>query len=59
MGMGPATVGFLSDMLAMPEGGESLRYAMLSAAILGGSLAVYFFLKASRTLIQDMDNAPA
>jgi len=59
MGMGPATVGFLSDMLAMPEGGESLRYAMLFAAILGASFAVYFFLKASRTLIQDMDNAPA
>ncbi|BFM15005.1 hypothetical protein R50073_11880 [Maricurvus nonylphenolicus] len=59
MGMGPATVGFLSDMLAMPGGGESLRYAMLFAAVFGGAFAVYFFFRASRTLISDMDNAPA
>ncbi|NIB45183.1 MFS transporter [Pseudomaricurvus alkylphenolicus] len=56
MGMGPATVGFLSDMLATSEPGESLRYAMLSAVIFGGGLAVYLFLRASRTLIHDMDN---
>ncbi|BFM17965.1 MFS transporter [Maricurvus nonylphenolicus] len=59
MGMGPAAVGFLSDMLAMPEGGQSLRYAMFTAAIFGGSLAAYFFVCASRTVIRDMDNVPA
>jgi len=47
MGLGPATVGFISDILAMPEGGVPLRYAMLTVGFLGGGLASYFFFRNS------------
>ncbi|MCP5041396.1 MAG: MFS transporter, partial [bacterium] len=56
MGLGPQTVGILSDQLAPRFGDESLRYALLAAAFVNVWAAVHFFLGA-RSLKQDLARA--
>ena len=58
LGMGPFSVGFLSDMFAPTFGNESLRYAMLALlpTVMVWS-SIHFYL-ASRTLHADLERAP-
>jgi MFS family permease len=58
LGLGPATIGILSDYLAPSYGAESLRYALviLVPAVMFWS-ACHFYL-ASRTLREDLAAAP-
>jgi len=56
MGLGPATVGLISDSLNILEGGTSLRIAMIVSIIIGVLSAAVFFFKSGKTLIYDMDN---
>jgi predicted MFS family arabinose efflux permease len=53
LGLGPLTVGLLSDFYAAYVGDESLRYAMLTVGLLG-SPAVLFFVLAARHLPGDL-----
>jgi MFS family permease len=46
LGLGPLTVGLLSDFYAGYFGNESLRYAMLTVAVLSAPAIVLFFLAA-------------
>ncbi|MDA9784252.1 MFS transporter [Gammaproteobacteria bacterium] len=58
LGMGPSAVGFLSDYLEPTHGVESLRYAMvflIPAALFWSSC---HFVLATRTLREDLANAP-
>jgi predicted MFS family arabinose efflux permease len=58
LGLGPFSVGVMSDYLEPSYGLESLRYAMLYI-IPGISVwSICHFYLASRTLRQDLDNAP-
>ncbi|AFU98225.1 spinster family MFS transporter [Simiduia agarivorans] len=47
LGLGPVYVGLVSDWLGASMGAEGLRYAMLSAVVLGGVLAAFCFYRAS------------
>jgi MFS family permease len=58
LGLGPFSVGLLSDYLALDYGQESLRYAMLMILPGVGVLAVVHFMLASRNLREDLLNAP-
>ncbi len=53
LGLGPLTVGLLSDFYVAYFGEDSLRYAMLTAVALG-SPAVVLFLLAARHLRADL-----
>lgn len=53
LGLGPLTVGLLSDFYVAYFGDDSLRYAMLTVAVLG-SPAVVLFLLAARHLPADL-----
>ena len=53
LGLGPLTVGLLSDFYVAYFGADSLRYAMLTVAVLG-SPAVILFLLAARHLPADL-----
>jgi predicted MFS family arabinose efflux permease len=53
LGLGPLTAGLLSDAYVPYFGEDSLRYAMLSVAVLG-SPAVLFFILAARHLPADL-----
>jgi len=53
LGLGPLTVGLLSDYFASHAGINSLRYAMLTVGILG-SPAILLFLLAARRLPADL-----
>jgi MFS family permease len=53
LGLGPLTAGLLSDAYVPYFGEDSLRYAMLSVAVLG-SPAVLFFMLAARHLPADL-----
>lgn len=53
LGLGPVTVGLLSDLYAQHLGQDSLRYAMLSVNLLGG-FAILFFLLGARNLEADL-----
>jgi len=59
LGLGPWTIGMVSDLLAPSLGAESLRHAMLYIlpAVMFWSIC-HFFL-AARTLREDLANAPA
>jgi predicted MFS family arabinose efflux permease len=48
LGLGPLTVGLLSDFYAGYFGDDSLRYAMLSVAMLGAPAILLFVLAAKR-----------
>jgi hypothetical protein len=58
LGLGPFSVGLLSDYLALDYGQESLRYAMLMILPGVGVWAVVHFMLASRNLREDLLSAP-
>jgi len=53
LGLGPQTVGIVSDLLQPLLGADSLRWALLSTVITTMAGA-YFYWQASRTLHKDM-----
>lgn len=53
LGLGPLTVGFLSDMLTPQFGNESLRYALI-APVIGSLVATLLFWRASLNLREEM-----
>ena len=53
LGLGPATVGFISDQLRPYVGDDSLRYALMSS-ILTGSLGAFCYWRATKTLKSDL-----
>ena len=58
LGAGPWTVGMVSDMLQPTLGAESLRYAMLYVIPVVSVWSLTHFFLASRTLREDLQNAP-
>jgi MFS family permease len=53
LGLGPLSVGMVSDWLEPTYGNESLRWALLAVVVLIGSLAITHFLLAARTFRED------
>ena len=53
LGLGPLTVGVLSDLYVAQFGDDSLRYAMLTVGVISGSGIALFYL-AGRHLIADL-----
>lgn len=58
LGLGPLTVGLLSDFYQASLGADSLRYAMLTVGIIS-SLGILFFMLAARHLEADVARARA
>ena len=58
LGLGPWAVGVLSDFLAPTLGDESLRHAMLYLLPIAMTWSVFHFYMASRSLKNDLANAP-
>ncbi|MGB0998056.1 MAG: spinster family MFS transporter, partial [Pseudomonadales bacterium] len=58
LGLGPWAIGLLSDLLAPTLGQESLRHAMLYLLPAMMTWSVVHFYLASRTLKEDLANAP-
>jgi MFS family permease len=58
LGLGPQTVGILSDLLKPSLGTDSLRWALLSTVITS-ALGAWCYWQSSRTLRQDMERAAA
>ncbi|MDB2688623.1 MFS transporter [Luminiphilus sp.] len=54
LGLGPLTVGILSDFYAEPFGDDNLRYAMASVLSIG-FLGVYFLWMGTRSLNRDLE----
>jgi MFS family permease len=54
LGLGPLTVGVLSDVFAEPFGDNNLRYAMVTALTIG-FLGVFFLWMATRSLDRDLE----
>ncbi|UTA49117.1 MFS transporter [Simiduia sp. 21SJ11W-1] len=54
LGFGPLFVGVVSDWLGASMGSEGLRYAILSAVVLGGVLAAGCFYRASGFYTQEL-----
>ena len=59
LGLGPASVGFLSDLWAPTHGLESLRQAMLVLVPFGMAWSAVHFFFAARYLRDDLARAPA
>ncbi len=55
LGLGPLTVGALSDLLLPNFGNESLRWSLFVVGFLEFA-ALYYFYKAAQTIEQDLDN---
>jgi len=53
LGLGPLTVGLLSDTFAAPFGEENLRYAMLTTLTVS-IIGIFFLWRGARTLIADL-----
>jgi predicted MFS family arabinose efflux permease len=53
LGLGPLTVGFVSDLLKPFVGNDSLRYALMTS-MLTGMTAAFCYWRASRTLSNDI-----
>ena len=53
LGLGPLTVGLLSDSFAAPFGEENLRYAMLTTLTVS-IIGIFFLWRGARTLISDL-----
>lgn len=53
LGLGPATVGFISDQLRPYVGDDSLRYALMTSMITG-ALGAFCYWRATRTLKSDL-----
>jgi NADH:ubiquinone oxidoreductase subunit 2 (subunit N) len=58
LGLGPTTVGLISDLLRPSLGTDSLRWALLSTVITS-LIGAYFYWQSSRSLAQDMARAAA
>jgi hypothetical protein len=58
LGLGPMLTGFVSDWLTPSFGDDALRYAM-SITVLVNCWCAFHYYKATRTIKQDFDNAPA
>ena len=58
LGLGPWSIGMISDYLQPQYGAESLRYAMLWVVPVASVLSGFCFLLASRSLQQDLARAP-
>jgi predicted MFS family arabinose efflux permease len=58
LGLGPSSVGIISDFLQPSLGVESLRYAMLSVIPAAVFLSACCFFLAAKTLRKDVANAP-
>jgi len=54
LGLGPQAVGLLSDLLVGVAGHESLRYALLSVALVNVWSTIHYFL-AARSLSEDLE----
>ncbi|MAI79310.1 MAG: MFS transporter [Deltaproteobacteria bacterium] len=54
LGLGPQFVGILSDLLEPQLGVQSLRYALLIIVVIFSLWSVFHYLRASRTVIEDM-----
>ena len=55
LGLGPLTVGILSDLYAEPFGENNLRYAMATVLTIG-FLGIYFLWMGSRSLNRDLED---
>jgi predicted MFS family arabinose efflux permease len=58
LGLGPVTVGLVSDLLRPSFGADSLRWALM-LTLISGSIAAFCYWRASRTLAQDMSDGAA
>ena len=58
LGMGPTTVGLVSDLLADQHGVDSLRYAMMYIIPTAMFMSGVFYLVAARYIRDDLANAP-
>jgi predicted MFS family arabinose efflux permease len=58
LGLGPATVGFVSDLLKPALGNDSLRYALMTGMITG-TLGAFCYWRATRTLKSDLARGSA
>jgi MFS family permease len=58
LGLGPVTVGLLSDTLRPSLGADSLRWALM-VNVVSGLLAVFCYWRASRTISSDLISPPA
>jgi predicted MFS family arabinose efflux permease len=56
LGLGPLTVGWVSDLLRPALGADSLRWALMTNVV-SGTLAVLCYWRASRTLTKDIARA--
>jgi hypothetical protein len=54
LGLGPQTVGLVSDLLTPSYGKEAVRYALLFVVIAGNLWGVMHYLLAARTLREDL-----
>jgi len=54
LGLGPQTVGIVSDILEPSYGIESIRYALLSVVVIGSVWSVLHYVLAARTLQADL-----
>ncbi len=53
LGLGPQVIGWMNDTFFAEYGHEAIRYSLVVIAIVGG-MGCYFFLKAARTLREDL-----
>jgi MFS family permease len=58
LGLGPLSIGMVSDYLAPTWGNESLRWALLSVVVLVGTWSATHFVLAARTFRQDSAEPP-
>jgi MFS family permease len=54
LGLGPQTVGIISDLLAPTYGAESIRYALLSVVVTCSVWSAIHYFLAARTLHEDL-----
>jgi predicted MFS family arabinose efflux permease len=54
LGLGPQTVGMVSDLLTPSYGTEAIRYALLSVVVTGSVWAAVHYVLAARTLREDL-----
>jgi len=58
LGMGPTTVGLVSDVLVDQHGTDSLRYAMMYIVPTAMFISGVFYVIASRFIREDLSKAP-
>jgi hypothetical protein len=56
LGLGPQVIGWMNDTLFAQHGQDAIRYSLVVVAIIGGMAAI-FFVRAARTLREDLDAA--